>query len=95
MTRRPPRFNKLNEDIVSDIMSRAIQRAKLLKHIRENLSYEATARDLGLSVTGVNRIINGVSHAHLTVERRAELGALVHNAEVSGLSTRPPGYRAD
>lgn len=70
------KYSRLNADQIDDIMSRAIQREKLLKHIRENLSYEATARDCGIAPTSVNRIINGINHTSATVHRRAELDAI-------------------
>lgn len=67
---------KMNAEGIDDIMSRAIQRAKLLKYINDNLSYEAMARDYGLSQTNVNRIINGINHRSVTLHRREELAAL-------------------
>ena len=67
---------KMNAEGIDDIMSRAIQRAKLLKYINDNLSYEAMARDYNLAPTGVNRIINGISYPSLTLRRREELAAL-------------------
>lgn len=70
------KYTKLNFDAIDDIMSRAIQREKLLKHIRDNLSYEAAARDYGIAPTSVNRIVNGINHSSITVHRRAELNAL-------------------
>ena len=58
-------YCKLSPDDIEAIRSAAKQRKKLLKYIRENLSYEALALKHGVAVTSINRVVNRVADAVL------------------------------
>ena len=47
-------------DDIEAIRSAAKQREKLLKYIKDNLSYEALALKHGVAVTSINRVVNRV-----------------------------------
>ena len=56
----PQRFGKLSPDDIDAIRSAAKQRRKLLKYIKDNLSYEALALKHCVAVTSINRVVNRV-----------------------------------
>jgi predicted DNA-binding transcriptional regulator YafY len=57
--------SKLTPIEVDAIRSAARQRENLRKHIRENLSNEALAREFGVHYRTIEKVLQGVSWVHV------------------------------
>lgn len=57
--------SKLNDDLIKEIRSAAIQREKLRQHIRDNLSNDALAKKCNVHVRTIEKVLQYETWSHI------------------------------
>lgn len=57
--------SKLNDDLIKEIRSAAVQREKLRQHIRDELSNDALAKRMGTTVRNIEKIVAYETWSHI------------------------------
>jgi len=57
--------SKLNDDMIKEIRSAAVQRQKLREYIKDNLSNDALAKRMGVHVNNIQKVLSYETWGHV------------------------------